>query len=62
MLSEGLFSAALLPGLGWTLSMVVCRTGGGSWCPKRQGKSQQAEGDLSLPAQKPASLVLHLHI
>lgn len=50
--SESLFSAVPLLGVGCTLSMVVCRTGGGSWCPKGQNKSQLAEGDLSLQAQK----------
>lgn len=52
MLSESLFSTVPLLGVGCTLSMVVCRTGGGSWCPKKQSKSQLAEGNLSLPAQE----------
>lgn len=62
VLSEGLVSAVPLPGVGWILSMVVCRTGGGSWCPKGKGKSQWAEGDLSLSAQKQGSQILHLHL
>ena len=58
MLSEGLVPEGPLPGVGWTLNMVVCRTGGGSWCPEGQGQGQWAGGDLSLLAQKLGSQVL----
>lgn len=56
---EGLVPEVPLPGVGWNLSMVVCRTGGGSWCPKGQGKCQWVGGDLSLPAHKLSSQILY---
>lgn len=57
MLSGVWSPEAPLPGVGWTLNMVVCRTGGAHGVLRGRDKVSGLRGDLSLLAQKLGSQV-----